>query len=167
MDLAFEPLRKSHDRASFTSGDALLDDWFHKRALQDEKRNIARVFVAIDRSHDNTIAGFYSLSAFTIALDSIPDDLKNRLPRYEAIPAALIGRLARAESYRGQGIGELLLADAIKRILAADQTLAIFAIVVDANEAAREFYRSFGFIPFPTSPGRFFLLTSTARGALR
>jgi ribosomal protein S18 acetylase RimI-like enzyme len=75
--------------------------------------------------------------------------------------------LARADSVRGQGVGELLLSDAIKRILAVDEALAVFAIVVDAmNQRAHEFYRSFGFVPLPDSPRRLFLLTSTARAAL-
>ncbi len=167
MNLVFEPLRKTHDRASFTCGEPALDDWFRKRASQDDKRNVARVFVAVEPSRGDAVVGFYSLNAFTIALDSLPDDLARKLPHYDAIPAALIGRLARSESVRGQGVGELLLADAIKRILAADDTLAIFAIVVDSmNERASEFYRSFGFAMFPDSPRRLFLLTSTARAAL-
>ena len=167
MNLSFEPLRKSHDRASFTCGEPALDEWFRKRASQDEKRNIARVFVAVDRAQRNAVVGFYSLSAFTLVLDSLPDDLARKLPRYDAIAAALIGRLARCETVRGQGVGELLLADAIKRILAADATLAIFAVVVDAmSERAVEFYRSFGFVPLPDSPRRLFLLTSTARAVL-
>ncbi len=151
MKLAFEPLKKKHHRESFTSGEPALDDWFRKRALQDVKRNISRVFVAMD---EDGVAGFYSLSAFTIALAN-------------AIPAALIGRLARAERVRGKGIGELLLADAIKRVLAVDESMAIFAIVVDSkNESATKFYRSFGFSPFPDTPGRLFLLTATARAAI-
>jgi ribosomal protein S18 acetylase RimI-like enzyme len=167
VNLVFEPLRKSHDRASFTCGEPSLEDWFRKRASQDDKRNVARVFVAVDRSRGNTVVGFYSLSAFTLTLDSLPGELARRLPRYDAIPAALIGRLARSETVRGQGVGELLVADAIKRVLAADATLAIFAIVVDSmNDRASEFYRSFGFVPFPESPRRLFLLTSTARAAL-
>jgi ribosomal protein S18 acetylase RimI-like enzyme len=50
------------------------------------------------------------------------------------VPAALIGRLARDEKARGRGIGELLLADAVRRILGASKTLAVFAIVVDAKD---------------------------------
>jgi hypothetical protein len=42
-----EPLGK-HDRAAFSCGVAALDDWFRFRAGQHEKRNLARVFVAID-----------------------------------------------------------------------------------------------------------------------
>jgi GNAT superfamily N-acetyltransferase len=167
VQLAFEPLRKAHERASFTSGEPALDEWFRKRAAQDERRDVARVFVAVDRDRNDAVVGFYSLSAFTLALDSLPDDLARRLPRYDAIPAALIGRLARSETARGQGVGELLLADAVKRILAADAALAIYAIIVDAmSPRAVEFYRSFGFIPMPDTPRRLFLPTATARAAL-
>ncbi len=165
MDLVFEPLNKTHDRASFRCGEEALDDWFRVRASQDEKRNVSRVFVAVDRS-SRAIVGFYSLSAFTIALETLPPDLAKKLPRYDAIPAALIGRLARSVALRGRGIGELLVADAIKRILAADEKLAIFAIVVEAlNDSAIAFYVSFGFIQFPDAPYRLFMLTSTARAA--
>jgi len=48
MIKAIEPLGK-HDRAIFSCGVAALDDWFRLRAGQDEKRNVARVFVAIGR----------------------------------------------------------------------------------------------------------------------
>src|SRR5580692_3926469 len=42
-----------------------------------------------------------------------------RLPRYGLIPAALIGRLARDERVRGEGMGGLLLADAVRRVIVA------------------------------------------------
>ncbi len=99
--------------------------------------------------------------------DDLPPDLRRRLPRYEAIPAALIGRLARDERVRGQGVGELLLADAIVRILSAAQSVAVFAIVVDAkDERAATFYEGYGFERFPTRPLRLFLPASTAAAAL-
>jgi ribosomal protein S18 acetylase RimI-like enzyme len=167
MPLVFEPLHSRHARASFCSGEPALDDWFRKRASQDQKRDLARVFVAIDRAQGEALVGFYSLSAFTLSLDSLPDKLARKLPRYDAIPASLIGRLARDQSVRGQGIGELLLADATKRVLLATESIAVYAIVVAAKNApASAFYRSLGFLPFPDSPLRLFLLTETARAAL-
>lgn len=164
MILRFAPLDKVRDRASFRCGEAALDAWFHKRAGQDERRNVARVFIALD---GEAIAGFYSLGAFSLSLSEIPDNVAAKLPRYDAIPAALIGRLARDERYQGRNIGEALLADAITRILGAAQELAVFAIVVDAkNDRASDFYRSFGFTAFPLHPERLFILTSTAAAAL-
>jgi hypothetical protein len=49
----------------------------------------------------------------------MPADLARKLPRYDAIPAVRIGQLARDERVRGQGVGELLLADAVRRMLGA------------------------------------------------
>ncbi|HZZ34478.1 MAG TPA: N-acetyltransferase [Caulobacteraceae bacterium] len=109
------------------------------------------------------VVGFYSLGAFSLDLADLPADVAHRLPRYEAIPAALIGRLARDERVRGTGVGELLLADAVRRTLDASRSVAMFAILVDAkDDRAAAFYADFGFQPFPTRPGRMFLLAQSA-----
>jgi len=164
MIKAFEPLGK-HDRAAFSCGVAALDDWFHLRAGQDEKRNVARVFVAID--DQRRIVGFYSLSSFTLTIADLPLEYSKRLPRYDLIPAALIGRLARDERVRGEGVGALLLADAVRRIISVSRSLAIFAIVVEATDKkAAAFYRDFGFAPFPSSPLRLFTPVSEAAEAV-
>lgn len=140
-----------------------LDDWFLKRAGQDDRRDVARVFVALDGER---IAGFYSLGAFSLGLDALPEELSSKLPRYDAIPAALIGRLARDERYRGEGVGEMLLTDAINRTLLAARNLAIYAIVVDAkNVRAADFYRTYGFQPFPLDPERLFVTAAKAAAA--
>jgi ribosomal protein S18 acetylase RimI-like enzyme len=82
------------------------------------------------------------------------------------VPAALIGRLARDTRVRGQGVGELLVADAVRRILGASRSLAVFAIVVDAkDDRAATFYEGFGFRRFPLHPGRLFLPVSVAAAA--
>ncbi len=165
MALRIEPLGKQHARAGFTCGQPELDDWFCKRASQDERRNVARVFVAVDDALG--VVGFYSLSAFTLSLENLSDEIARKLLRYDAIPAALIGRLARDEKARGLGIGELLLADAVRRILGASKTLAVFAIVVDAkDEWAAKFCEAYGFQAFPLTPSRLFLLASSAAAAL-
>lgn len=166
MPITFEALSKRHDRSLFRCGDQELDEWFQKRAGQDERRNLARVFVALEGGAE--IVGFYSLSAFTLSLDEVPSELASKLPHYDRIPAALIGRLARHEQCRGMGIGEILIADALQRIVNVAQDLAVFAIIVDAkNENASDFYQSFGFTPFPMHPKRLFMLTSTAAAALK
>lgn len=165
MGIRIEPLAGHHDRSVFSCGQPDLDDWFRRRASQDEKRNVARVFVAVD--DELGVVGFYSLSSYTLALTDLPQEIAKKLPRYDAIPAALIGRLARDVRARGRGVGELLLADAVRRILGAGRSLAVFAIVVDAkDERAADFYRGFGFRPFPSRPLRLFLLTSVAAAAL-
>jgi hypothetical protein len=163
--LSFEPLHRRHDRSSFTCGVPALDEWFRIRASQDQRRRVARVFVAID---DEGVAGFHSLSMFTLALDSLPPALGRKLPRYDAIPAALIGRLARHGRTAGTGLGDLLLADAITRVLDAAVSVATYAVVVDAeDELGRGFSESHGFISLPSRPNRLFLPTEVAAAAAR
>ena len=164
MIKAIEPLGKHH-RAEFSCGVTALDDWFHLRAGQDENRNVARVFVAIDDAR--RIVGFYSLSSFTLTIVDLPPEYAKHLPRYDLIPAALIGRLARDQRVRGEGVGDLLLADAVRRVISASRSLAVFAIVVEAtDEKATAFYRDFGFAPFPSRPLRLFMLVSEAAEAV-
>jgi hypothetical protein len=164
VDLRIELLHRRHDRGAFKCGVPALDDWFRTRASQDQRRRVAQVFVALD---GDGIVGFYSLSMFTLALDSIPAELARKLPRYDAVPAALIGRLARHTRAAGAGLGDLLVVDALARVLAAAESVATFAIVVDAkDDRGRRFYEAHGFISLPSRPLRLFLPAATAAAAL-
>ncbi len=115
-------------------------------------------------SADNRIAGYYTLSLDNIRVDDIPAELVKQLnlPHYPVIGATLIGRLARDLAFRGQGIGDLLLADALKRALGMSKNIASAAVVVDAKEEkAHRFYSEFGFIAFPETVDRLFIPMET------
>ena len=74
---------------------------------------------------------------------------------------------ARDSRVKGRGVGELLIAAALRQIVETSGRLGIYAIVVDAkHEKAAAFYRDYGFLPFPTRPLRLFMPTATARRAL-
>lgn len=78
------------------------------------------------------------------------------------MPAAILGRLAVDRRYQGRGLGELMLADAIKRVLRASEALAVHALVVDAkNDGARSFYERYGFVAFVDTPNRLYLPLDT------
>jgi predicted GNAT family N-acyltransferase len=115
-------------------------------------------------SADNRIAGYYTLSSDNIRVDDIPAELVKQLnlPRQPVIGATLIGRLARDLAFRGQGIGELMFADALKRALGMSKSIASAAVVVDAkDEKAHFFYSEFGFIAFPENVNRLFMPMET------
>ena len=154
--LVVEPLGRRHDRKSFSCGLPELDRYLARQAGQDTRRRIARVFVCTANDAD-AVLGFYTLSALSIDLSSLPEDLSRKLPRH-SVPCVLLGRLAVDGSMRGQGVGRLLLADAVKRVTIAGETVAMHAIIVDAaNEDAKRFYEWFGFAPFHDAPMRLFL----------
>ena len=89
-----------------------------------------------------------------------------RLPHYP-VPVALLGRLGVDGRWSGQGLGSALLIDALRRVRIASDTLAVYAVVVDAkDERARAFYRRFDFIELPDSAKRLFLPMSTINDLL-
>lgn len=80
------------------------------------------------------------------------------------MPVTLLGRLTRDNNYKGQGIGELLLADALKRAYHASATIGAWAVVTDPiNEKARAFYEGFGFVSLES--GRMFIPIETIKAA--
>ena len=154
--LVIEPLARQHDRTAFSCGLPELDRYLARQVGQDVRRRIARAFVCTAGNSD-VVLGFYTLSALSIDLTSLPEELSRKLPRHP-VPCALIGRLAVDRSAHGLGLGRMLLADAVKRVTAVGETVAMHALIVDAaNDDAKHFYERFGFAPLTDDPMRLFL----------
>jgi ribosomal protein S18 acetylase RimI-like enzyme len=157
QNLIIEPLNPTHDRTGFQCGVEALDRYLKKQAKQDIKRRISRVFVATKPDKPKVVIGYYTLSTLSIELNQLPEKLARKLPKHP-VPAALIGRLAIRNYAQGQGVGKLLLADAIKRTLAVSDQIAIYTMVVDAiNDNAIGFYEQFGFTRLSDDSPRLFL----------
>ena len=158
-----EPLGK-HDRAAFSCGKPELDLYLRERAGQDARRKVTAPFVAVEHG-TGVIAGYYTLSAFSVLVGHLPPEVARRLPRYPVVPATLLGRLAVDRQHQGKGLGAFLLMDALRRSLDGTANVASFAVVVHAlDEEARSFYERFEFIQFPQQPDRLFLpMESIAR----
>lgn len=160
-DFKIEPLGSNHDRAAFSCGKEPLDNYLKTQARKAIEKNLAAVFVYTDGAK---IAGYYTLSSFAVKLDEIPETLAKKLTKMPVVPATLIGRLARSLEFRGKGIGEILLIDALKKAYRNSKEVASWAVIVDAKDGeAVEFYKEFGFVEFPTVKARLFLpMTSVA-----
>lgn len=101
--------------------------------------------------HDpsNKVVGYYTPSAHKVARDDVPSRIGRGSPA--EIPGVLIGRLALDRSLRGQNLGEVLLADALLRVVEATQTVAARLVVVDAvHEKVAAFYERNGLTRVPT-----------------
>jgi GNAT superfamily N-acetyltransferase len=152
----FEPLG-GHRRAAFSCGEEQLDRYFRERASQDQRRSVASCFVLVDRV-DQTVAGYYTLSAAAVTTRELPETFAHRLPRYPNLPAILIGRLAVDRRYQGSGLGRRLLVDALVRARDVTSQVGAVVIIVDAlHEEAARFYEGFGFTRFEGTPLRLFL----------
>jgi ribosomal protein S18 acetylase RimI-like enzyme len=158
--VTIEPLSSHHDRKNFSCGESTLDAYIQRQASQDIRRRGAQVFVA-PGSSGQSIAGYYSLSAASFQKDILPTDMAKRLPHYP-VPAAMLGRLAIDRTQQGKRLGEILLLDAMRRVLGASKVIAVHALIVDAlNDRARTFYERYGFIEFTGNPRRLFLPLET------
>lgn len=152
-------LNSFHKKSSFACEEPSLENYLRKQAGQDVKRQVAACFIL--EGEDNTIKGYYTLSADSVDRTLIPEQLQKKLP-YKNLPVTLLGVLARDINYKGQGVGELLLADALKRAYQASSTIGACAVVTDPiNEKARTFYQSFGFTSLES--GRMFIPMETIR----
>lgn len=113
-----------------------------------------------------TIVGYYCLSQFSVKLSDLPREMVAGLPRYPHVPATLLGRLAVDKRYRGKGIGELLLMDALNRCLSVSKEVACAAIIVDSKDDAKDFYVKYGFIELPGTASRLFIPIETVQEML-
>ena len=135
----------------------IFSHYLQKQARQDVKRHVSRVFIAAETDRPKKVVGYYTLSSLSIELNQMPEELSRKLPKHP-IPAVLIGRLAVDQSAQGKGVGKMLLADAVKRVLVVSDEIAIYAIVVDAiNHDAQKFYENFGFTLLSNDSHRMFL----------
>jgi ribosomal protein S18 acetylase RimI-like enzyme len=158
--IIIEPLGPHHDRKNFSCGEPALDAYLQRQATQDIRRRVAQVFIATGDALEK-IAGYYTISAASFQKHQLPPALEKNLPHYP-VPAAVLGRLAIDRIRQGSGLGETLLLDAIRRVIRASQTIAIYAIIVDAKtDRAQTFYERYGFRPFATAPRRLFLPLET------
>jgi len=158
-----ETLSAELDRSGFSSGVAPLDRYFQEQVSQDIRRRVTACYVAIE-ADTNRIAGYYTLAAGSIPLVDVPESLARRLPRYQSVPVARLGRLAVELSYRGQKLGGALLWDAMMRAIRSE--VAVFALVVDAkDDQAAAFYQHHGFMAFGSLPHQLILpLTNRTLG---
>ncbi len=154
--LSIQPLTGRHERSAFESGNAQLDAWLRQIAHQHQKRGISKTFVAVTNDAPSRILGYYALTACEVLTEELPEDLAKKLPRQ--VPGVRLGRLAVGRSVQGQGLGELLLVDAITRTQLVLEHVGVHALFVDAkDEPAAGFYRKYGFRPLPSDPLRLVL----------
>jgi len=146
-DLRIHPLANHHRRADFRCGVESLDRYLAIQARQDVRRLANGVFVLTRQRAPTTILGYYTLAATALEPGAVPHAARNHIPRYPLVSATLIGRLAVAASVQGQGLGGILLADALRRAHASASVIGSTMVVVDAlDESAVAFYEKYGFI---------------------
>jgi len=151
-----ERLTNKHVRTSFNCGQVTLDDWLKMRASQFDKRDLARTYVAVQKG-DLAVLGYYAISNHQVTYEALAAEQAKGLPQID-IPVVLLGRLAVDQSVQGQGLGEFLLVDALRRAQHIADQVGVRAIEVDAIDGqSRAFYGKYGFVQLVDDPNHLFL----------
>lgn len=130
-------------RKNFSCGVDDLDFFLQRYAKRNHKKGSGKTFVFLE---DEAITGYYTISMGSIDFENLPEKLN--LPKYP-IPVARIGRLAVSKESQRKGLGKALLIDALNRVYHASESVAAYAIVVEAkDEKAKAFYEHHEFIPY-------------------
>ncbi len=169
--IKLEPLTGHHNRNGFDCGIDVLNVWLKQTALQHQNKGISRTFVAIPANDQviqhyisfgyedivaESILGFYALASAFVFLDELPAELAKRYPRQ--VPVTRLGRLAIRRDMQSQGLGRLLLADALNRAQSAAQAVGSAGIFVDAkDDMSSRFYQGFGFQTCRDQPLKLYL----------
>ncbi|MBW3598018.1 MAG: GNAT family N-acetyltransferase [Planctomycetes bacterium] len=140
----------------------MLDDFLRSLVTQYEKRNLGRTYVAV-RAPSKRVFGYYTLASGAVAFQSMPKKASRKLPKHP-VPVALLGRLAVDQSVQGQGLGEILLVDALRRCADLSSQIGIHAVEVHAIDAvAKSFYEKYGFLPHLDDEFRLYLPIATVQ----
>ena len=171
--IIIEPLDpQKHDRAAFSCGTARLDNFLKRTARKHQAGDFTRVWVATE-SGQTDILGYYALNAHTLEGNDLPGHLTKNAPRFGGIPAVYLSMIAVDRRYQGQGVGRILLADALSRAVDAADQIGLKAVVLDViedggaeiTERRRAFYAAMGFQSLPSRPLRMFISIETVRRA--
>jgi GNAT superfamily N-acetyltransferase len=158
-----ERLRDLHELSAFRCNNAVLDSWLKNHALASQRMDSARTFVLVQ---DAGVVGYFSLTMGSVRRADPPKRLVRGLPAYP-IGMVLLARLAVQADDQGQGVGSLLLADALRKAVIAGEAAAARLVVVDAiDEAAAHFYAHHGFLAVPEHPMRLYRRMNDIRASL-
>jgi GNAT superfamily N-acetyltransferase len=144
-----EPLSVRHDVSRFSNGvHPSLDEWLQERARSSEGLS-ARTYVVCAADEPDRVVGYFSIAAAVEQRNALPSaKLRRGVPTQ--VPLLLIGRLAVDAQWQGRGLGSALLADALKRSLAASEIAGVRGVVAHAiDETAVGFYERHGFSRSP------------------
>jgi predicted GNAT family N-acyltransferase len=137
-------LRKEHERGAFDCGVASLNVFLKQRARRNAEAGFSATYVLLEEGTPRILA-YYTIAAGQFACRELPDNLGKRLPKHP-VPVLRLCRLATDLTRRGQGLGEIMLVDALHRAVMISTELGIHAVEVDALSAqARSFCQRYGF----------------------
>jgi GNAT superfamily N-acetyltransferase len=156
-------LKPGHDVSSFDCERDRITSWLRERAKKAVESDTARTYVVCRGS--KRVIGFYALAAGAVERDAAPGALRRNVP--DPIPVIILAMLGVDKTEKGQGIGQDLLTDAMRRALQAAKIIGARALLIHAlDTAAAKYYRERNFRPFDEKEETFYISMREIRDAI-
>ena len=138
----------------FDCEDEDLNDFLFNEAVPYRKELLDTTFVM---ENDKQTLGYYSLLNDSLQLKEEMFTSKSQFRKFlrelmpypkrhlKTIPALKIGRLAIDKTFKGKGLGSVIMANIISKCIKMNQEQACRLITVDAYKQAVPFYQKMGF----------------------
>ena len=163
-----EPITAGHETQTFDCGSEDQTTWLRDHALQAHRSDTAKVYV-VCREDSLTTAGYYALSAGSVAPDDVPRRISHGAGRYR-VPVIVLARLGVNLADQGAGLGSALVKDAFLQVASVAERVGVRALLIHAEtEEAARFYTRIdpGFEPSASDPLHLLLLMKDLRRAMR
>ena len=147
-------LTEGYSIKPFDCEDEDLNDFLFNEATPYQKELLATTFVM---ENDKQTLGYYSLLNDSLQLKEEMFTSKSQFRKFlrelmpypkrhlKTIPALKIGRLAIDKSFKGKGLGSVIMANIISKCIKMNKEQACRLITVDAYKQAIPFYQKMGF----------------------
>ena len=147
-------LTKNHTIKPFDCEDDDLNDFLFNKALLYQKELLATTFVV--ESEERTL-GYYSVLNDSLQLKEEDFPSKSKYKKFlshliphpkrhlKSVPAVKIGRLAIDKTYKGKGLGKMIMQNLMDECIELNKKIACRLITVDAYKGALTFYQQLGF----------------------
>jgi ribosomal protein S18 acetylase RimI-like enzyme len=157
-----ELLSKIHARKEFDCGNIALNEFLQRIARQHIQKGLSRTFVLVDDQQPSVIMGFFTMSLCELQVECMPPIWAKKYP--SIVPGVKLARLAVSKDFQRQGIGSILLIEAMKRATIIAENAGVVGLFVDAKDlSAKGYYERFGFEATKEYPLLLFLPLSSLK----
>lgn len=165
VQVEIKPLDEKISRAAFHCGNTKIDNFCINNAKKQHKENRIRCYDAL---YGDELIGYYYLVASAKDPEELSVVANKKFGRVSSAPAVYLGMIGVSEQYARNGVGKLLMLDAMRVTLEVAKHIGLYALVLDAvDQDTAGFYEKLGFEYFTKGELSMFIPINTIKEALK
>ena len=158
----YDPTLSYQGQKKFDCGLKVIDKFVAGSLKQQVAKGLTVAYVLTDSSQNQRFVGFYTTMMASVGSDLLASAIAGSLPKQ--LGCLRLVMLGVDKAYKKQNLGLRLLKHAMLSMKIASKTMGCIGLYLDADPAAIELYRKFGFIGLEEPvPGRILPMFIPAR----